>query len=54
MLQVGATGIEEEEGGGGGGYGRSRDSTVGIATGYGLDDRRIGFRVPVEARFFSS
>jgi hypothetical protein len=25
----------------------SRDSVVGIATGYGLDDRRVGVRVPV-------
>jgi hypothetical protein len=31
-----------------------RDSAVGIATGYGLDDRRVGVRVPVEARIFSS
>jgi hypothetical protein len=28
---------------------RSRDSTVGIATGYGLDDREVGVRVPVES-----
>jgi hypothetical protein len=33
---------------------RSRDSVVGIATGYGLDDRRVGFRVPVGSRIFSS
>jgi hypothetical protein len=26
---------------------RSRESAVGIATGYGLDDRGVGFRVPV-------
>jgi hypothetical protein len=26
---------------------RSRDSAVGIATGYGLDDRGVGDRVPV-------
>jgi hypothetical protein len=26
---------------------RSRDSVVGIATGYGLDDRGVGVRVPV-------
>jgi hypothetical protein len=32
----------------------SRDSVVGIATGYGLDGRGVGVRVPVEARFFSS
>jgi hypothetical protein len=33
---------------------RSRDSVVGIATGYGLDDRGVGVRVPVGSRFFSS
>jgi hypothetical protein len=27
---------------------------VGIATGYGLDDRRVGIRVPVGSRIFSS
>jgi hypothetical protein len=32
----------------------SRDSAVGIATGYGLDDRGIGVRVPVGSRIFSS
>jgi hypothetical protein len=32
---------------------RSRDSSVGIATGYGLD-RRVGFRVPVGSRIFST
>jgi hypothetical protein len=32
----------------------SYDSVVGIATGYGLDDRGIGVRVPVGARIFSS
>jgi hypothetical protein len=31
---------------------RSRDSVVGIATGYGLDDRGVGIRVPVGARIF--
>jgi hypothetical protein len=31
----------------------SRDSVVGIATGYGLDDRRVGVRVPVGSRIFS-
>jgi hypothetical protein len=31
----------------------SRGSAVGIATGYGLDDRPVGFRVPVGARIFS-
>jgi hypothetical protein len=29
-------------------FSRSRDSAVGIATGYGLDDRRDRVRVPVE------
>jgi hypothetical protein len=33
---------------------RSRDSSVGIATGYGLDDRGVGVRVPVGSRIFSS
>jgi hypothetical protein len=33
---------------------KSRDSVVGIATGYGLDDRGVGVRVPVGSRFFSS
>jgi hypothetical protein len=33
---------------------RSRDSAVGITTGYGLDDRRVGVRVPVMSRTFSS
>jgi hypothetical protein len=32
--------------------GRSRESVVGIATGYGLDDRGIGVRVLVGSRFF--
>jgi hypothetical protein len=32
----------------------SRDSSVGIATGYWLDDRGVGFRVPVGSRIFSS
>jgi hypothetical protein len=31
-----------------------RDSTVGIATGYGMDDRGVGIRVPVGSRIFSS
>jgi hypothetical protein len=31
-----------------------RDSAVGIATGYGLDDRGVGVRVPVGSRIFSS
>jgi hypothetical protein len=33
---------------------RSRSSVVGIATGYGLDDRGVGVRVPVGSRIFSS
>jgi hypothetical protein len=33
---------------------RSRDSVVGIATSYGLDDRGVGVRVPVESIIFSS
>jgi glutamine synthetase len=32
----------------------SRDSVVGIATSYGLDDRGVGVRVPVGSRMFSS
>jgi hypothetical protein len=31
-----------------------RDSVLGIATGYRLDDRGFGVRVPVGARIFSS
>jgi hypothetical protein len=31
----------------------SRDSVVGIATGYGLDDRGVGVRVPVGSRILS-
>jgi hypothetical protein len=30
----------------------SRDSVVGIATGYGLDGRGVGVRVPVRSRIF--
>jgi hypothetical protein len=33
---------------------RSWDSAVGIATGYRLDDRGVGVRVPVGSRIFSS
>jgi hypothetical protein len=33
---------------------KSRDSVVGIATCYGLDDREVGVRVPVGSRMFSS
>jgi hypothetical protein len=32
----------------------SRNSAVGMVSGYGLDDRCIGVRVLVEVRFFSS
>jgi hypothetical protein len=32
---------------------RSRDSVVGMATSYGLDDRGVGIRVPVGSRIFS-
>jgi hypothetical protein len=31
----------------------SRDSSVGIATGYGLDNRMIGVQFPTVARNFS-
>jgi hypothetical protein len=31
-----------------------RGSVVGIATGYGLDNRGIGVRVPIGSRIFSS
>jgi hypothetical protein len=34
-------------------YEWSRDSVVGIATSYGLDDRGVGVRVPVGSRIFS-
>jgi hypothetical protein len=33
---------------------RSRNSVVGIATGYRLDDRGVGVRGPVGSRFFFS
>jgi hypothetical protein len=32
----------------------SWDSSVGIATGYGLNDRGVGVRVPVGSRIFTS
>jgi hypothetical protein len=32
----------------------NRDSVGGIATGYGLDDRGVGVRVPVGSKTFSS
>jgi hypothetical protein len=35
-------------------YIKSRDSAVGIATGYGLEDRGVGVQVPVGSRIFSS
>jgi hypothetical protein len=31
---------------------RSRDSAVGMATGYRLDDRGVGVRIPVGSRNF--
>jgi hypothetical protein len=31
-----------------------RDNVVGIATGYGLDERGVGVRVPIGSRIFSS
>jgi hypothetical protein len=34
--------------------GMSRDSSVGIATGYGLDDREVGVQVQVGERIFIS
>jgi hypothetical protein len=34
--------------------GRTRHSVVGVATGYGLDDRGVGVRVPVGSRIFST
>jgi hypothetical protein len=30
----------------------NRDSAVGVATGYGLDDREVGVRVPLEVNNF--
>jgi hypothetical protein len=33
---------------------RQMSSVVGIATGYGLDDRGVELRVPVGSRIFSS
>jgi hypothetical protein len=32
----------------------SRDRAVGISTGYGLDDRGVGIRVPIGSRSSSS
>jgi hypothetical protein len=34
-------------------YVRSRESVVGIATGYWLDDRGVGVRVPVGSKMFA-
>jgi hypothetical protein len=34
-------------------YDKSRDSSVGIETGYGLDDSGVGVRVSVRSRIFS-
>jgi hypothetical protein len=36
------------------GYDFLRESVIGIATGYRLDDRGVGVRVPVGSRIFSS
>jgi hypothetical protein len=36
------------------GTGPGEDSSVGIASGYGLDDRGVGARVSVESRIFST
>jgi hypothetical protein len=33
---------------------KTRDCAVGMATGYGLDDQRVGVRVSVGARTFTS
>jgi hypothetical protein len=33
---------------------KSRNSAVGIATGYRLDDQEVGVRVPVGSRIFTS
>jgi hypothetical protein len=35
-------------------YALCRDSVVGIATGYGLDDREVGVRIPVGSGILSS
>jgi hypothetical protein len=35
-------------------FDRSQDSSVGIATGYGLDGREVGVRVPLGSRIFCS
>jgi hypothetical protein len=33
---------------------KSRDSEVGVATGYGLDDRAVGVRFPIGSRIFTT
>jgi hypothetical protein len=33
---------------------RNRDSAIGMANGYGLDDRGVGVLVPVRARLYST
>jgi hypothetical protein len=35
-------------------FNASWDSTVGIATGYGLVDKEVGVQVPVGSRIFNS
>jgi hypothetical protein len=35
-------------------HSKTRDSSVGIATGYRLEDQAVGFRVSVGSRIFSS
>jgi hypothetical protein len=35
-------------------YNKNSGSSVGITTGYGMDDRRLGVRVPVEQTVFTS
>jgi hypothetical protein len=32
----------------------AQESTIGIATGYGLEDREVGVRFPVRSRIFTS
>jgi hypothetical protein len=33
---------------------KGKGSAVGITTGYELDDRMVGFKVPVKSRIFAS
>jgi hypothetical protein len=35
-------------------HNRSWDSSVGIVTGYGLDDQGVGVQIPVGSRIFTS